>query len=183
MALVPLFIDYGQHCARTELATAKTVLPASLRDRIEVIDLSSVYRHSSSRLIRPADLWEDDVVADDLYVPLRNLLLFTAGAAYAQSINANRVYAAIINTVRAKEVDCSVNFFARLNAVVDIYGGIELVLPFRDMSKVQVAELGVFLGAPIAHTYSCQASADVPCGACPNCVERLNAIAEIREAR
>lgn len=177
--VTPVFIDYGQHCANTELATARRVLPATIRDKVEVLDLSSVYRHSSSRLIRAANLWMDPVSDDDLYVPLRNLLLFSAAAAFAQSLACEQVYAAIINTVRAKEVDCSVEFFGRLRDVMDVYGTVELVLPFRLMSKVDVAQLGVSLGAPIGETFSCQAAPEVACGACPNCVERLAAFDSI----
>jgi len=37
---------------------------------------------------------------------------------------------------------------------------------------------GFTLDVPIGRTYSCQASSKFPCGACPNCVERLNALSE-----
>lgn len=89
------------------------------------------------------------------------------------------LYAAIINTVRAKEVDCSVDFFSKLHDVLGVYDAVQLHLPFRNMSKVEVARLGAQLAVPIAETFSCQASSDVPCGACPNCVERLNAFEEM----
>lgn len=177
--ILPLFVDYGQHCAETELRTVKKVLPESLRYQIETIDLSSVYKHSKSRLIVEADLWSERVKDDDLYVPLRNLLIFTAGAAFAQSVGASDLYAAIINTVRAKEVDCSVDFFAKLHDVLGVYDAVQLHLPFRNMSKLEVARLGAQLAAPIAETFSCQASSEIPCGACPNCVERLNAFEEM----
>ena len=50
-----------------------------------------------------------------------------------------------------------------------------------DYSKFEVAKLGIELGAPIGKTFSCQASPDVPCGACPNCVDRLGALKRLSE--
>ena len=38
---IPLFIDYGQHCAKKEYATLLSVIPDSYRDKIEVINVSS----------------------------------------------------------------------------------------------------------------------------------------------
>ena len=39
------------------------------------------------------------------------------------------------------------------------------------------------LNAPIEITYSCQVNSDMPCGACPNCVDRINAINNILEEK
>ena len=75
---IPLFIDYGQHCL--------SVIPDSYRDKIEVINVSSIYKHSKSRFIIPANLWEDNIKAEDLYIPYRNVLLLTIAASYAQTI-------------------------------------------------------------------------------------------------
>jgi 7-cyano-7-deazaguanine synthase len=44
------------------------------------------------------------------------------------------------------------------------------------MSKIDVAKIGLSLKVPIDETFSCQAASKVPCGACPNCVDRLNAL-------
>lgn len=54
-------------------------------------------------------------------------------------------------------------------------------MPFRYKSKYEVAKLGIELDAPIGTTFSCQASAIIPCGACPNCVDRLEAIRQIEQ--
>lgn len=180
---IPVFINYGQHCAAVELETAKAVLPSQVLAALEVLDISDVYKRSESRLMRAANLWDVSVKPDDLYVPYRNLLLFTVGAAFAVTVGAHRVFTAVINSFRAKEIDCSVEFFSKLRGVMDVYGDVELVMPFRDMSKTEVARLGAVLGAPLGQTFSCQAAAEMPCGACPNCVERLNALSSIGESK
>ena len=175
----PLFIDYGQHCANTELRLLRAQLPSDMPASLEVINVSEVYAGSRSALIRQRDLWDEDITADDLYLPYRTLLLLTVGASYAQRVGADRVAAAFINSNHAKEVDCSAEFFARLESVFGTYGGVTVVLPFRLMSKADVARRGISLGVSIASTFSCQASGVVACGACPNCVDRLAALKEV----
>src|SRR5205807_2422109 len=120
--------------------------------------------------------WTEDVSADDLYLPYRNLLLLSVGAAFAQAHGMTDVYAAFINSNHAKEIDCSAVFFDRLAGMMTDYGSVQIRMPFRDFSKRQVVEIGLSLDAPIARTFSCQAAAEVPCGACPNCVDRLDAL-------
>lgn len=178
---VPLFINYGQHCAHTEFETLKKVLPSTHVHRIEYIDVSSIYSKSSSKFIKPANLWEDNIVADDLYIPYRNVLLLTIGATFAQNIGLANVYSAFINSNHAKEIDCSNEFFNKMEGMLTDYGSVKINMPFRYFSKYEVAKIGIELGASIGSTFSCQASPIVPCGACPNCVDRLDAILRIEQ--
>jgi 7-cyano-7-deazaguanine synthase len=181
ISFLSLFINYGQHCAATELATARGVLPASVRNEIVTVNISDVYLGSPSRLISEPDLWRDVVIDADLYLPYRNLVFLSVGSAYAQTRGIGLLYAAFINSNHAKEIDCSAEFFGRLTALLAEYGSVEVRVPFRDFSKRQVAELALRLGVPIGRTFSCQASSTVPCGACPNCVERLAALQGLGE--
>ncbi|HEY0375343.1 MAG TPA: 7-cyano-7-deazaguanine synthase [Pyrinomonadaceae bacterium] len=172
---LPVFINYGQHCADTELKTLLEVLPKRDAARTEVINVSDIYQGCKSRLIDEPNLWRDEITAEDLYLPYRNLLLLSIGAAYAQARDYSSLYAAFINSNHAKELDCSAEFFERLSGVLLEYGSVEIKMPFRELSKYEVAKIGIALKAPIAHTFSCQAASRVPCGACPNCDDRLEA--------
>ncbi len=176
VTFTPVFIDYGQHCAKTEFDTLTQVMPANLARSIARIDISSIYRDSESRLISEANLWTDRVTYKDLYLPYRNLLLLSVGAAYAQSRGHEKVFTAFINSNHAIELDCSSSFFNTLSLLLSDYGSVRIEMPFRNMTKYEVALEGIRLGAPIAKTFSCQASSAVPCGACPNCVDRLDAL-------
>lgn len=178
---VPLFVNYGQHCAAHELETLRQVIPGGYNERIEIIDIASVYKHSQSRFIRPANLWKEEVKAEDLYIPYRNVLLLTVAASFAQTLGLNRVYSAFINSNHAKEIDCSSEFFNKLEGLLSEYGSVKIEMPFRNMTKYEVARLGIELNAPIGQTFSCQASPEIPCGACPNCVDRLNALKRIEK--
>lgn len=178
---IPLFINYGQHCAETEYETLKKVLPSSYVEKIEVIDITSIYKHSKSKFINPANLWEDEIVADDLYIPYRNVLLLTIGATFAQTLGLSNLYSAFINSNHAKEIDCSNEFFEKMESMLSDYGSVKINMPFRYYSKYEVAKIGIELGASIGNTFSCQASPSVPCGACPNCVDRLDALRRIEQ--
>ena len=171
----PIFFDYGQHCVETEWSRVNEVFPGEMR-RPERFDISDIFRGSASRLIREADLWTEEVKDDDLYIPYRTMLFFAAAAARAQTVGILDVYTGFINSNHAKEIDCASAFMNSLDALTSTIGPVRVHSPFRYSSKADVARAAVELGVPVGRTYSCQASATFPCGACPNCVERLSAL-------
>ena len=173
----PIFFDYGQHCAETEWAKVNEVLPSEALPP-ERINLSDVFKGSTSRMIVEADLWTESVVDDDLYIPYRTLLFFASAAARAQTIGILDVYSGFINSNHAKEIDCSTQFMNGLDELSVGVGAVRFHSPFGTSSKSDVVREAVELGVPIGRTFSCQASSSFPCGACPNCVERLNALKE-----
>lgn len=176
---VPLFINYGQHCVDTEYQTLKQVIPSDLRDAIQTIDISQVYQGATSKLIIEPNLWTDNMAGDPLYLPYRNLLMLSVGAAFAQAHGYSRLFAGFINSNHAKEIDCSASFFIELDKILCEYGSVRIEMPFREMSKYEVACIGINLNVPLGTTFSCQAASVVPCGACPNCVDRLEAFKQL----
>jgi 7-cyano-7-deazaguanine synthase len=174
--VIPLFLDYGQHCRTTERETLASVIPHELAECVQTLDISAIYTGSRSRLIDEANLWTDRVSSAEMYLPYRNLLFLSVAAAFAQSHEVSHVYTAFINSNHAIELDCSSEFFGRLTDMLSDYGSVQIEMPFRNNTKAEVALLAHKLGVPIGLTYSCQISASTPCGACPNCVERLEAV-------
>ena len=177
--VVILFLNYGQHCYEKEYNTLCKVLPKSFKNNIKLINISDIYRDADSRMIKEADLWADLVQPDDLYLPYRNLLFLSIASAYAQSVKIDEVYSAFINSNHAKEIDCSLDFFDKLRDLLQEYGSVKINMPFRNMTKTEVAKLGVKLQVPIGQTFSCQVNSKNPCGACPNCVDRLEAFSSL----
>lgn len=175
MKVVPMFFDYGQHCVEMEWSRLNEVLPEEMLPA-ERVDIADIFRGSRSRLIDEANLWTDNVEDDDLYIPYRTMLFFAAAAARAQTIGIFEVYTGFINSNHAKEIDCTSDFMNKLDSLTENIGPVRFYSPFRYSSKADVAHRAAELGVPIGRTYSCQASSDFPCGACPNCVERLNAL-------
>ena len=173
----PVFFDYGQHCVDVEWRRVNEVLPSEMQRPVRV-DISDIFQGSHSRLIREANLWTEAVKDDDLYIPYRTMLFFAAAAARAQTVGILNVYTGFINSNHAKEIDCTAAFMNSLDELASDVGVVRFFSPFRHSSKADVARAAAKLGVPIGRTYSCQASAEFACGACPNCVERLNALRE-----
>lgn len=176
IGILPIFFDYGQHCAEKEWSTLHRVLPHPTAAEPTRIDISGIFRGSHSRLISEPDLWREHVADDDLYIPYRTLIFFAAGAACAQTRGLTEVYTGFINSNHAKEIDCAASFLNALGSLAANVGPVKFEIPFRDWSKSQVVAEAQRLGVPIGATYSCQLFSDNPCGACPNCVERMTAI-------
>ncbi|SOC54623.1 7-cyano-7-deazaguanine synthase [Chromohalobacter canadensis] len=177
--VTPIFFDYGQHCVEIEWERVNEVLSPNM-ERPERFNISDIFRSSQSRLIREADLWTEEVKDDDLYIPYRTMLFFATAAARAQTVGVLDVYTGFINSNHAKEIDCSAAFMNGLDELTSSVGPVRFHSPFRYWSKAEVAVAAAELGVPIGRTYSCQAAAQFPCGACPNCVERLNALKETK---
>lgn len=178
IATQPIFFDYGQHCAEKEWSTLKSVMSDLTFPKPICIDISGVFAGSTSRLIKEPDLWSETVVDSELYIPYRTMLFFTAAAAYAQTHSFDEVYSGFINSNHAKELDCTAEYLNGLDALSESVGPVRFRIPFRDNSKREVAEKAKALGVPIGLTFSCQVYSSTPCGACPNCVERLTALEE-----
>lgn len=176
--VAPIFFDYGQHCVEAEWSRVTKLLPSKMRAP-ERIDISGIFSGSRSRLICEADLWNDQVRDDDLYVPYRTMLFFAAAAARAQTIGVLDVYTGFINSNHAKEIDCTATFMNGLDELAESVGAVRFHSPFRYSTKADVVRRALQLGVPVGLTFSCQASAGFPCGACANCVERLNALKEV----
>jgi 7-cyano-7-deazaguanine synthase len=176
--VLPIFFDYGQHCVETEWTTLREVLPQEGVKPPRRVDISAIFQGSRSRLIAEPDLWIENVESLDLYIPYRTLLFFSSGAAIAQTLGLFEVYSGFINSSHAKELDCSADFLNNLDALAEDVGAVRFRMPFRDKTKTEVVEIANRLSVPIGRTFSCQVFSDTPCGACPNCVERLAAIAQ-----
>src|SRR5690625_92312 len=95
--ILPFFIDYGQHCKEVELETLKSLLPSSYVENLRVINIKDIYSESISRVIVEPNLWVDDVVAEDLDLPFRNLLLFSFALVIAVLYGIVTVYSDFID--------------------------------------------------------------------------------------
>lgn len=182
-SVLPIFLDYGQHFKDRELSSLLEVIPKNLKAHLRIIDISDIYKFSSSKMIIEENLWIKEISADDLYLPYRNLLFLAIASSIAQSEEIGEVYAAFINSNHAKEIDCSTEFFNRLEGILSEYGSVKIVLPYRDLEKYDVILKGKELNVPMAITYSCQTNSKVPCGVCPNCIDREQAIQNFTKAQ
>jgi 7-cyano-7-deazaguanine synthase len=111
------------------------------------------------------------------YVPNRNMLLLSIGAAYAESVGASLVFYGAQAQDEYGYWDCTTAFLERINALLALNrrSPVEVVAPLIRNSKEANVRLGAELGVDFSRTWSCYRGASKSCGTCPTCVERLNA--------
>lgn len=200
-------LRYGQ-THRREISSAAAVARA-LRMRHRVVDVGffgelawySALTHPERFALpsgRPTGAMAADIPIT--YVPLRNTLFLTLGAALLESealaaIEVDRVApgsvaASLFIAANALDYsgypDCRPEYYAaaaetlRLGSKLGTrYGvAIQLETPIIDLTKADVVRLGVEIGAPLAHTWSCYAGGAAPCGRCDSCLLRAKGFAE-----
>ena len=134
------------------------------------------------------------------YVPMRNTIFLSLAAACLES---RVLYAIEVEGVAASDVaatvymapnaldysgypDCRPEFYDAIRRTLDLGSKLwtEYAVPIRvetpiiDLSKAKIAALGIRLGAPLEHTWSCYRGGEVPCSSCDSCILRAKGFAE-----
>ena len=115
------------------------------------------------------------------YIPARNLVFYALAAYVAEPIGARWVIGGHNGSDPESFPDASPRFFDFLNSMYRL--GLwsydktpaQILLPLSGKSKVEVVRLGLDLGVPFEHTWSCYWDRDVHCGTCASCRERREA--------
>ena len=99
---------------------------------------------------------------------------------------ADQTYKGLISTGIHKGstyYDCGENFLITMRTLVDGYtgGSVQLDFPFFEMTKSEIVTFCKLNEVPIEKTYSCEVGHDKPCGKCPSCLERSNALKSTRD--
>jgi len=173
----PVILNYGQKTYDTEHKSLVSVCPFPLQNILEM-DISTFYKGSSSKLLLPIDLWNDDFneVQNDL--PGRSLLLILAGLSKAKSINSAVIYFGFIDTLNVIYYDCKEEYLKKsFNLLCNEKVNFEI--PLIHMSKEDVVYRGFKLNVPLGKTFSCHNNKEIHCGVCPNCLDRIRAFGEL----
>ena len=134
------------------------------------------------------------------YVPLRNTIFLALSAGYLESqvlhaievggLNPDEVAAYLYMAPNAIDYsgypDCRPEFFVQMRETLR-YGsklwaqyGVQMAIetPIIELSKAEIAELGIRLEAPLEHTWSCYKGGEIPCRSCDSCILRAKGFAE-----
>ncbi|MEM4970374.1 MAG: 7-cyano-7-deazaguanine synthase [Sulfolobales archaeon] len=116
------------------------------------------------------------------YIPARNVI-FLGYAAYIAEIYGARVIATAHNKGDSSVLpDASEEFISRVSDILSTYiPGLRICMPLSILDKVEIAILGISIGAPIDKSWSCYDNLDKPCGRCRGCVERERALEAARK--
>lgn len=158
-----------------------------------VYDLTSIFAYSDCSLLssskeKPEHMSYADQIARDgegkvsTYVPFRNGLMLSAGAALAQSLYPEEecgiwIGAHADDAAGNAYADCSVAFNESMGRAISIgtYELVKLHAPLNRLNKAQVVAEGLKLGVPYDLTWSCYEGGEKACGKCATCIDRLAA--------
>jgi 7-cyano-7-deazaguanine synthase len=206
-ALSAVTVQYGQAHAREVESARKVARALGIRQR--VVDLAffrdlawySALTHPEQFAL-PAARSVAEMAADIpiTYVPLRNTLFVTLGAAYLESealdaierrgADPARLEARLFIAANALDYsgypDCRPEFYASVAETLRLgsklgtqYGvSIQVETPLIAMTKAEIVRAAVSAGAPLEQTWSCYAGGDRPCGTCDSCLLRARGFAE-----
>ncbi len=180
---------YGQkHVRELEMAEWQARRAEVREHRVVDVSVLGTLTRGGSALTDPtiavpalSDLHPNQLAQPPTYVPNRNMILLSLAAAWAESIGVVRVLYGAQMQDQYGYWDCTVDFVARINDVLDLNRGqaVRVEAPLMTMSKAEVLRLGLSLGVDYAHTWSCYEGLERPCGRCPTCSERARAFAQV----
>jgi 7-cyano-7-deazaguanine synthase len=115
------------------------------------------------------------------YVPFRNANLLAAAVAWAEVIQADKVYIGAVEEDSSGYPDCREVFFQAFQKAIETGTKNEfpilLETPVLHLDKAGIVKLGLELNAPFEHSWSCYRDNDLACGLCDSCRLRLKAFA------
>lgn len=177
-----LTFDYHSRHAEHEIACAKWQCNAlgipHLVLELGFMDLymnSSLFANSSEEI--PEGSYNDDNMKSTV-VPFRNGIMLSIAAGIAESKDLKYVLIANHSGDHSIYPDCRPGFINAMSSAISngTYNQAEILAPYTNISKREIALKGQLLGVDHAHTYSCYKGGDKHCGKCGTCVERKEAL-------
>ncbi|MBQ6309457.1 MAG: 7-cyano-7-deazaguanine synthase, partial [Prevotella sp.] len=112
-------------------------------------------------------------------VPFRNGIMLSIAAGIAESHNLKYVMMANHGGDHAIYPDCRPSFVEAMSKATQegTYPGIQILAPYTDITKADIAMKGKALGIDYTKTWSCYKGGEHHCGKCGTCVERREALA------
>ena len=179
IALAVNFI-YGSNHNMRELACARLHCKELGIELLEIhLDFMGEYFHSS--LLEGAEaIPEGDYDSDNMrstVVPFRNGIMLATAAGLAESRGLRKVMLANHSGDHSIYPDCRPDFVKAMAEAISAgtYENIELLAPYTNKTKAEIAKKGVVMGIDYSTTYSCYKGGENHCGLCGTCRERREA--------
>jgi len=186
-----LHTSYGQETEKKERECATDLAAVDALDVADFlqVETSHLARIGASSLtddemqVEEADLESDEIPSS--YVPFRNSNLLSMATSYAEANKCDAIFIGAHSEDYSGYPDCRPEFFEAFQNVIDVgtkpETNIDLIVPFVDWSKTDIAARGVELEVPYEITWSCYREEAPACGTCDACAFRLKAFQEIGE--
>ena len=181
-----LHLNYGQRTEARELRAFHDVaehyrVPEERRLVASIAHLAAIGGSSLTDLSIPvsrADL--ESTAIPTSYVPFRNAHILSVAVSWAEVLGAERIYIGAVDEDSSGYPDCRPEYYAAFNEVIRLgtaNGAIRIETPVIRMTKAEIVQRGIELGAPLDRTWSCYQAEDVACGVCDSCALRLRGFA------
>lgn len=172
---------YGSNHEEQELASAKLVAKkANVAHKI--INICNVFQRINSALLSgsdkvPQDCYNTETIKN-LVVPFRNGIFLSILAAIAESEKLEYIALASHAGDHAIYPDCTEAFSDAMNEAIRLgtTNNVKFFRPYINLTKREVAIRGIKAGLNPDWTYSCYKGGKIPCGKCPTCIERNEAL-------
>ena len=172
--------DYGSNHNAREIECARRQCAALGIEHI-VIPLMFMRDYFRSSLLEDADSipeghYEDENMKSTV-VPFRNGIMLATACGLAESRDLRHVLIANHGGDHAIYPDCRAGFIKAMSLAMSegTYEGVDIIAPYTDMTKSDIARRGAILGVDYSETYSCYKGGEKHCGLCGTCVERKEA--------
>jgi 7-cyano-7-deazaguanine synthase len=130
--------------------------------------------------INDADLGNKDI--PNTYVPFRNAHFLSIATSWAEVLGASKIFIGAVWEDSSGYPDCRPEYYEALNKLIRLgtrpSTDITVETPLIYLSKREIVEKGVKLGAPFELTWSCYRDTLLACGVCDSCALRLRAFQE-----
>ena len=164
----PLFIDYGQLGKEREL-------DACIKNfKHHGLPTPTVASMAGYGALLPSGLTDPGKdVFRQAFLPCRNLMFLTLGAAYAFQREASAVAIGLLDEAFSLFPDQTRGFLRDAEALLSkaVSREIRVMAPLMSFSKADVVAVAKTRG--ITGTYSCHSGSEVPCGVCIACREYI----------
>ena len=147
-----------------------------------VIPLKFIGQYFKSDLLISGGEIPDGSYADEnmksTVVPFRNGIMLAVAAGLAESYELDAIMLANHSGDHAIYPDCRPEFIDAFAAAVKAgtYNGVQVLSPYCNITKRDIALRGKEIGVDYSLTYSCYKGGKVHCGKCGTCVERKEAL-------
>ncbi|MDF0553595.1 7-cyano-7-deazaguanine synthase QueC [Kamptonema sp. UHCC 0994] len=183
--------DYQQR-HRRELESAKAIALSAGVTKHQIISFDLSLWGGSALTDSKIDFPRDRTLAQMsesipiTYVPARNTIFLSFALAWAETLNANRIYIGVNALDYSGYPDCRPDYIQAMQEVFRLGtkqgregNPISILTPLIDLKKTEIIKLGNNLGVPWEKTWSCYAGGELACGICDSCRLRVAAFEEL----
>ena len=149
-----------------------------------VIPLAFMPQYFKSSLLEGSDAIPEGHYAESnmksTVVPFRNGIMLSIAAGIAESHDLKYVMMANHAGDHTIYPDCRPEFVEAMSQATrtGTFPGIQILAPFTNITKGDIARKGKALGIDYSETWSCYKGGEHHCGRCGTCIERKEALAE-----